>query len=210
MKTKKAITLALVIVLLALMAACENSLDTPYEKNKTAALITVNPETMTVEKTLKVSENFEATDASLKGESIVIRLSDRTIIVDKSLSRYEDIKLPDVIAEKINRETKYNEKGCPRSDYYEVTVSPTDGRYIHICFYGDEYISVYKGEGFEYYKLVDGKTDLNYLKEFFDSLEDLEKPVGRPVIKPRNPALDFVQGMREDMDSDGILEEITL
>lgn len=104
---------------------------TPYEKGKNPALMLVNPNTMTVEKTLEVNEKTEFTDVSLIGESIIIRLNDRFIVVDKTLARKDSIFLPKTIAKKINREPCYNEKGTPDVFFGGYDVSGDRKRFVY-------------------------------------------------------------------------------
>jgi hypothetical protein len=85
----------------------------PYDKGQNAALMLVDPETMTVEKRLEIKGNFSPADVSAAGESMIIRLNDKFIAVDKTLRHVEDIPLPGIIAAKINREPQYDGLGHP-------------------------------------------------------------------------------------------------
>lgn len=104
---------------------------TPYEKGKNAALMLVNPETMTVEKMLEVNGAFSPTDVSATKENIFIRLNDRIIAVDKTLSHSEEIMLPSIITEKINRKPKYNEKGSPDIFFGGYDMSEDAEQYVY-------------------------------------------------------------------------------
>jgi len=104
---------------------------TPYEKGKAAAVMLLNPESMTVEKWLDINGEFEATDVSLKGERILIRLSDRVVFVDKTLEGSEENTLPNIITEKINREPKYNENNNPMVFFGGYDVSNDRTKYVY-------------------------------------------------------------------------------
>ncbi|MGI6225864.1 MAG: hypothetical protein ACOYJ1_06375, partial [Peptococcales bacterium] len=122
---------------------------TPYEKGKTAAVLLINPETMTVEKWLDINEEFESTDVSLKGEKIIIRLSDRIVLVDKDLENYEDISLPKSVTKKINREPKYNKNNNPLVFFGGYDISSDRTKYV----YSDEV-------GLKLYNTVDDSEKL--------------------------------------------------
>ncbi len=104
---------------------------TPYDQEKTASLMLVDPETMKVEKQLEVSANFAAADISLVGDSIVIRLNDRIISVDKTLAQSDEVSLPAAITEKINREPRYDKKGNNDIYFGGYDVSSDKKRYVY-------------------------------------------------------------------------------
>lgn len=104
---------------------------TPYSIGENAALMLVNPKTMTVEKKLEVSENFASTDVSLTGEYLKIRLKDRVIAVDKTFAQEDSVSLPKTIAEKVIREPKYNSKGNPDVFFGGYDVSSDKKRYVY-------------------------------------------------------------------------------
>ncbi|MEL7564430.1 MAG: hypothetical protein AAGU27_06045 [Dehalobacterium sp.] len=54
---------------------------------------------MTVEKKLEVNEEIESTDVSMIGDSIIIRLKDRLIAVDKTLTQTDNVSLPETITQ---------------------------------------------------------------------------------------------------------------
>lgn len=85
----------------------------PYEKGKNASLMLVNPAKMKVEKKYVVGTQFSVEDATLRGQSIFIRLSDKVVKLDRTLSQSQEILLPVTIREKIEREPQYNEMGMP-------------------------------------------------------------------------------------------------
>lgn len=104
---------------------------TPYENGENAVLMLVNLETMIVEKKLEINGKFESGDVSLRGESIIVRLKDRVIAVDKALTRSDSVSLPTTITEKINREPQYNEKGTPDVFFGGYDVSSDRKRYVY-------------------------------------------------------------------------------
>lgn len=59
----------------------------------------VNSNNMTVEKKLEVNEEIESTDVSMIGDSIIIRLKDRLIAVDKTLTQTDNVSLPETITQ---------------------------------------------------------------------------------------------------------------
>lgn len=88
---------------------------TPYENDRNASLMLVDPKTMKAKKKLEFAagSNFTSDDVSLKGQSIVIRLKDRVVTADKTLAKSEEHSLPSKIIEKAYREPQYNEMGMP-------------------------------------------------------------------------------------------------
>ncbi|HBW35996.1 hypothetical protein [Desulfosporosinus sp. BICA1-9] len=104
---------------------------TPNQKRGNASLMLVKPETMNVEKKLDVSGNFTPTDVSLIGESIVIRLKDRIIAIDKTLEQSKMSLLPITITEKINREPHYNAQGNPDVFFGGYDVSSDRLKYVY-------------------------------------------------------------------------------
>jgi hypothetical protein len=104
---------------------------TPYQKEKTASLMLLNPETMTVEKRLDLGSKFQAIDASLKGESIIIRLEDRVAVVDNNLEKLENIPLPGVIVEKIKREPQDGAGNNPVTYFGGYDVSRDRTKYVY-------------------------------------------------------------------------------
>ncbi len=104
---------------------------TPYEKGKKAALMQVNSETMKVEKQLEISGDFTSDDVNLQGESIIIRLKDRIIVVDKTLAQSDRVLLPQTITEKINRKPRYNAKGSPDVFFGDYDVSSDQKKYVY-------------------------------------------------------------------------------
>lgn len=117
----------------------------PYEKDQQAALMRLDPETMTVEKKLAVEGNFTLTDVSMASGRIIIRRSDRFTTVDTGLSRAEDVMLPETIAKKTDREPVYNETGTPDVFFGGFDVSRDHSQYV----YSDE-------EGVKLYSAADG------------------------------------------------------
>lgn len=104
---------------------------TPNEKRENAALMLVNPETMKIEKKREVSGKFAATDISLSGESIVIRLKDKITTFDTTLEPSKVVPLPSTITEKMNREPHYNAKGNPDVFFGGYDVSRDKLRYVY-------------------------------------------------------------------------------
>ncbi|WP_045574720.1 hypothetical protein [Desulfosporosinus sp. I2] len=104
---------------------------TPNEERANAALMLVNPETMKIEKILEVGENFAATDVSLSGERIVIRLKDKLTTFKTTLEPSEVVSLPSTIIEKMNREPHYNAKGNPDIFFGGYDVSSDRLRYVY-------------------------------------------------------------------------------
>lgn len=86
---------------------------TPYAKEKSACLMLVNLNTMTVEKKLALGDNFAYSDVKLVGENIVVRLLNRVITVDKSLEKLVENPIPIAIAQKGNSISTTDEKGNP-------------------------------------------------------------------------------------------------
>lgn len=121
----------------------------PYEKGENHALMLLNPETMTIEKRLNINREFQVTDINIQGERIIIRLNDRTVSVDKTLNRSEDIMLPGAIAEKIKREPLYNEYGYPLIFFGGYDVSRDGTKYV----YSDEV-------GLKLYNITSGSEKL--------------------------------------------------
>ncbi len=121
----------------------------PYEEDKNAVLMRLNPETMAVEKKLEVSGNFTIMDVSMTDGRIVIRRGDRFTAVDADLSRSEDIRLPGLIAEKSSREPHYNEKGAPDGIFGGFDISSDGTKYV----YSDEI-------GLKLYSAADGSEKL--------------------------------------------------
>ena len=103
----------------------------PYDKEKGASLMLVNPETMIVEKKMEVTGDFASTDISLKGEIIVLRLKDRFIAVDKTLEQLDSFPLPTTITEKTERGPRYNDKGSPDVFFGGYDVSTDGKRYVY-------------------------------------------------------------------------------
>lgn len=88
---------------------------TPYDKKK-ALLMLVNPNNLCVEKQLELNDGFGYNDVKFTGDKLVVLLNDKIVTISASLEQLEDIPLPEVITEKINREPNYNKKGF--SDIY--------------------------------------------------------------------------------------------
>lgn len=86
---------------------------TPYVKEKNTVLMIVTPNTMKVEKKLDLGTNCEYSDIKLAGDALMVRLKDKVITLTKDLTSASDIPLPQVIADKIAREPKYDEDGNP-------------------------------------------------------------------------------------------------
>ncbi|WP_258360183.1 hypothetical protein [Moorella sulfitireducens (nom. illeg.)] len=109
--------------------------NTPSAKGENAALMLVNPETMTVDKKMEISGDFASdgapTNISLRGDSIIIRFKDRFMVVDKTLTRSESVPLPKTIAAKINREPQYNAKGNPDVFFGGYDVASDRKRYVY-------------------------------------------------------------------------------
>ncbi len=104
---------------------------TPYDQEKTSSLMLVDPKTMKVEQKLELSENFAAADVSMIGDSIVIRLNDRIITVDKTLAQSDEVSLPAAITEKINREPRYDKNGNNDIYFGGYDVSSDRERYVY-------------------------------------------------------------------------------
>lgn len=121
----------------------------PYEKEKNAALLLLNPASMNVEKRLEINEHLEPADVSMRGKNIIICLSDKTLLVDKTLGQTEVIPLPSVISDKIKREPLYNEKNNPVLFFggYDMTSDRT--KYV----YADE-------AGLKLYNITDDSEKL--------------------------------------------------
>ncbi len=103
----------------------------PYEKEKDPALMLVNPETMTAEKMLTIDGDFSMTDVSMIKDAIVIRLYNKVIKVDKSLTHKKESELPAIIKERINRSPSYNDKGNPDIFFGGYDVSADGTKFVY-------------------------------------------------------------------------------
>ena len=104
---------------------------TPFHKEKTASLMLLDPETMTVEKKLEIEKGVREEDVSLKGESIIVRLKDKVMVLDPSLGQVEDLPLPEVLVEKIGREFQESVGNNPGSYFGGYDVSEDRTKYVY-------------------------------------------------------------------------------
>lgn len=81
---------------------------TPYDEEEKAALLLVNPNNLTVEKTLPLNKHLTDNDFKLVGDKLRVLLPEKIAIYDYKLELLEEVPLPNVISDKIKRETEPN------------------------------------------------------------------------------------------------------
>lgn len=96
---------------------------TPYAKGSLAALMLINPQTMTVERKLELDYNPAFSDISLLGDNLIIRLDRKVLVINKQLEIIKEAPLPKVIIDTMEREVNYDENGFPDVFFggYDVT-----------------------------------------------------------------------------------------
>lgn len=95
----------------------------PYDKGKTAALMFMNPDNFTIEKTLELRENLDFTSIKQAQDKLIICLDSKIMTISKKLEKLEEIPLPKAIRDKINRKPKYDSQGFPDTFFGGYDVS---------------------------------------------------------------------------------------
>lgn len=83
----------------------------PYDEEKTASIMLVNPDTLTVEEKLELNKKFAGCYFKMIEDNIYVCLKDKVVVIDKTLKQVENIQLPKVIIDKIKRKPKYDSNG---------------------------------------------------------------------------------------------------
>jgi hypothetical protein len=96
-----------------------------------------------------------------------------------------------------------------KSIYYDISLPVKQGSNISVRFFKDGYLWVEKGGEINYYRVLDGKIDLDYMDQMFDSMEKMDD-ARRKLQFPMPLELTGVQSMETDLNGDGILEQIFL
>lgn len=86
---------------------------TPYNKEQKPSLMMVNPDTMIIEKEIEISEPFEFSDAKFSNGRIIVRLKYKTLVFNSDLEPVEEIALPEIITEKIDRDPEFKDLNGP-------------------------------------------------------------------------------------------------
>lgn len=115
-----------------------------YGQQKDAALLLLNADTMKVERKYELNSNLAFFDVGLKGERIIIRREDSLLLIDKKFALIEEMPLPEVIKEKIQREPKFDSYGFPDIYFGGYDVAKGFGKIV----YSDE-------EGVKLYNITD-------------------------------------------------------
>jgi len=97
-----------------------------------------------------------------------------------------------------------------KSIYYDISLPVKQGPNISVRFFRDGYLWVEKGGEINYYRVLDGKIDLDYMDRMFDSMEKTGTTVQRKLQFPMPLELTGVQSMETDLNGDGTREQIFL
>ncbi|NLW07339.1 MAG: hypothetical protein GX039_05105, partial [Clostridia bacterium] len=116
--------------------------NTPYDKNKNATLILLNPASMKLEQELDTGVNFSRTDVRLNGDKIVVCLNDKIIVIDKSLKERAEVSLPQGLKDKIEREPQYDQYGFPDVYFGGYDVSSDFKRFVYADEQGLKLINI--------------------------------------------------------------------
>jgi hypothetical protein len=105
---------------------------TPQGVSKKALLMLVNPDTLSVEKKLELKGDFEYCDIKFAGDKLIVLLKNKIVVINTHLEQLQDVPLPKVIIEKIDRKSSYDEKGTSNIFFggYDVSKDLTKLVYI--------------------------------------------------------------------------------
>lgn len=84
---------------------------TPYNEDKTPALMMLNPDNMKIEKKVDLKGSINGTEVEFKDGKLIVRFKDKVLIYDGELEVENEIPLPDLITAKIDREPQYDLNG---------------------------------------------------------------------------------------------------
>jgi hypothetical protein len=131
-------------------------------------------------------------------ESVEVRRSGDINKILQLLNYYRGIKLGGTLS-----------RDYDKSIYYDISLPVKQGPNISVRFFKDGYLWVEKGGEINYYRVLDGKIDLDYMDRMFDSMEKKDD-ARRKLQFPMPLELTGVQSMETDLNGDGILEQIFL
>lgn len=86
-------------------------LNDSYMEGSTDSIMLVSLDKFSVEKKYKLGEDYLHYGVNVKEGKVVVKLKDKVKLLDSNLEELEEIPLPQIIAEKILREPKFNENG---------------------------------------------------------------------------------------------------
>jgi len=64
-------------------------------------------------------------------------------------------------------------KSSEKEESYSILISSNNDEILNISVLGNGYIRIEKNRGFKHYKIINGTLDLDFLKEYFDSLKSV-------------------------------------
>ncbi|HHW01206.1 MAG TPA: hypothetical protein GXX35_00040 [Thermoanaerobacterales bacterium] len=144
-------------------------------------------------------------DANLYEGSLIVekpggvRRSDNMNKILQILNYYRGLKLSRTLS-----------RDYDKSYYYDISLPVKQGPNISVRFFRDGYLWVEKGGEINYYRVLDGKIDLDYMDRMFDSMEKTGTTVQRKLEFPMLLELTGVQSMETDLNGDGTREQIFL
>lgn len=121
----------------------------PFDEEKASSLMLVNPDSLRVEKTLELEENINYTEIRQTPNRLIACFDDKIWTFSRELERLEEIPLPDVVRDKIEREPKYDSEGKSEIYFGGYDVSSDLTKLV----YSDE-------EGVKLYNLTTGSERL--------------------------------------------------
>jgi hypothetical protein len=114
----------------------------PYDESKKALLMLVNPDTLSVEKQLELKENFEYCNVKFTGDKLMVLLKNKIVVINTHLEQLQDIPLPKVIVEKIDRKSSYDEKGISNIFFGGYDVSKDLTKFVYIDEIGVKLVNI--------------------------------------------------------------------
>ncbi|MDF2674539.1 MAG: hypothetical protein K0R09_2807 [Clostridiales bacterium] len=121
----------------------------PFNEEKASSLMLVNPDSLSVEKTLELEKNINYTEIRQTPNKLIACFDDKIMTYSRELERLEEILLPAAVRDKIKREPKYDSEGRPEIFFGGYDVSSDLTKLV----YSDE-------EGIKLYNLTTGSERL--------------------------------------------------
>lgn len=104
---------------------------TPYGEEKKPSIMIMDPTTMAIEKSININDYLQFSDVKFTGKKLIVRQKYNILIYNQELELIEEIALPQIITEKIDREQKLNNMNFPEIVFNGYDISEDLSRIVY-------------------------------------------------------------------------------